>query len=36
MTDSLVPQVVMEQMLHQHIKFNSLFNLEDDGKKQYN
>ena len=34
MTDSLVPQVVMEQMMHQHIRFNFLFNLEDDSKKQ--
>ena len=33
MTVSLVLQVGMEQMMHQNIRFNFLFNLEDDGKK---
>ena len=30
---SLVLQVGREQMMHQNIRFSSLFNLEDDGKK---
>ena len=30
---SKVLQVRREQMMHQNIRFNFLFNLEDDGKK---
>ena len=33
MTVSLFLQVGLEQMMHQSIRFNFLFNLEDDGKK---
>ena len=30
---SKVLQVRRDQMMHQNIRFNFLFNLEDDGKK---
>ena len=33
MTVSLFLQVGLKHMMHQRIRFNFLFNLEDDGKK---
>ena len=33
---SKVLQVGREQMMHQNIRFNFLFNLEDYGKKSWN
>ena len=36
MTVSYVLQAGMEQMKQQNIRFNFLFNPEDDGKKHWN